>query len=195
MSKDSKKLLKEFFNQKAKLWDKNIKKEEIKNLKRIISYIRLKKYERVLDVGCGTAIAYPYLSKKFKTYVGIDISQEMIKIARKKFPNAFFINDDFEKYDFKEKFDLVFIFNTFPHLENQKLSLLKTRRILNKDGKIIIAHSLPLKKVNQIHKKINNPLVSRQRVSVKSIKGLLKKANFKRIKIISKNFFYAEGLY
>lgn len=190
---NKKELIKEFFNQKAKNWDKEIDKKEIKNLKKIISYIKLKEYNKVLDVGCGSGIAYKYLQKKFKKYIGIDVSNEMINISKNKFSKAKFVEGRFEEHNFKDKFDLIFVFNTFPHILNKKLFLKKAKKILTESGKIVIAHSLALKQINQIHKKTNNSIISKHIINSNMIRNLLRKANFKNIRIISKNLFYAEG--
>lgn len=190
---NKKEIIKEFFNQKAKNWDKEIDKKEIKNLKKIISYIKLKEYNKVLDVGCGSGIAYKYLHRKFKEYIGIDVSNEMINISKNKFPKTKFVEGRFEEHNFKDKFDLIFVFNTFPHILNKKLFLKKAKKILTKSGKIVIAHSLALKQINQIHKKTNNSIISKHIINSNMIRNLLRKANFKNIKIISKDLFYAEG--
>lgn len=64
----------------------------------------------ILDVGCGLGDLYGYLlNSPIETYVGYDIVPEMIFAARKKYPNAKFV-DVFPE----EKFDYVFesgIFN------------------------------------------------------------------------------------
>lgn len=64
---------------------------------------------KVLDVGCG----FGRLANAFdpKDYTGLDFSDEMIKLAKKKNPNHFFnvwsIHDDFITDD-KTKYDVIF---------------------------------------------------------------------------------------
>lgn len=190
----SKKEIINFFDAKAQSWDKNEKKKTYSIAQKIIlKYIKLYKYDNVLDVGCGTGICYPYLKKRFKNYTGIDISEKMIEIAKKKFKSNF-INGDFNRYKFKSNyFDLVIFFNSFPHFEPKEDTFKKAYRILKKNGKLIIAHSFELNKINQIHRRSDNKHIKKQTVTVEMIKKLFKQHNFKNIKIKTKNFFYAEG--
>ncbi len=58
----------------------------------------------IVDLGCGSGYITEFLTKKDLNAIGIDFSSEMIKIAKKKYPNNRFILDDFinlKKY-FKE---------------------------------------------------------------------------------------------
>lgn len=53
---------------------------------------------RILDIGCGDATILPFLSKagaSTKLYTGVDVSKRMIEKARRKFPQANFINMNF----------------------------------------------------------------------------------------------------
>jgi SAM-dependent methyltransferase len=71
-------------------------KENFKRLAEILQdRIRsgeLPEYARVLDVGCATGALIAYLATMFPSFsfVGIDISDELIEIAREKVPNATF---------------------------------------------------------------------------------------------------------
>ncbi|MGC9070913.1 MAG: class I SAM-dependent methyltransferase, partial [Elusimicrobiales bacterium] len=97
-----------FFNKLALDWDKKESKKTFENIKKIISLIKINTFENVLDVGCGTGVCFPYLTRKFKNYIGIDLSDKMIEIAKTKYPCANFINGDFYKHKFKKNhFDLV----------------------------------------------------------------------------------------
>ncbi|MFW9971486.1 MAG: class I SAM-dependent methyltransferase [Candidatus Odinarchaeota archaeon] len=63
----------------------------------------------ILDLGSGTGLPYAKLltEKGFKI-LGIDISPEMIKIAKKNVPSAQFKEMSMTDLDFKEKFDGIF---------------------------------------------------------------------------------------
>ncbi|MEF3279539.1 MAG: methyltransferase domain-containing protein [Elusimicrobiota bacterium] len=190
----NKKEIIDFFNKNAHNWDLKEKPQTHQKIKKILSNIKLKNYENVCDVGCGTGILYPYLSKLFKNYTGIDFAYEMIKIAKEKFPQAKFITGDFDNHRFKKNFfDLVIIFNAFPHFENRITTILKANKILKKQGKIIIAHSFKLNKINKIHKETENKIIKKHIITEKELKELFKKSNFKKIKIIHNDYFYIEG--
>jgi len=62
----------------------------------------------ILDFGSGLGDWYGYLSKHFKgfDYIGIDIVPEMVEAAKKKYPNAKFVNAEIDAID--QSFDYVF---------------------------------------------------------------------------------------
>ena len=66
-----------------------------KNHRQILSLFKDKK---VLDFGCG----YGRMSDMFENYTGIDFSEEMIKLAKEKYPDKRF------EMTTDEKFDVVF---------------------------------------------------------------------------------------
>jgi len=63
----------------------------------------------ILDVGCGFGDFYGFLKhKKIKTvYHGVDINEDFVKIAKKRYSNAKFEMRDIQKKRFTKKFDWV----------------------------------------------------------------------------------------
>ena len=69
----------------------------------------LKSDNLVLDVGCGAGVKSEYLIKKGLKVVGIDFSEKMIEIARKRIPDGeFFVMDIMKPIKINEQFDGVF---------------------------------------------------------------------------------------
>ncbi len=99
---------------------------------------RINNNSTVLDVGCGDGTLCFKLSSCNKV-VGIDPSENSIKIANQNntYDNVSFINDDYLKYNFKEKFDVIIFVASIHHMNMEK-ALLKAQRLLKKNGKIII---------------------------------------------------------
>ena len=138
-----------YFNSLAKDWDKyeNITEKEIEDL---LGVTNLQKNEKVLDLACGTGILEPYLIKKGVNVIGIDISNEMINIAKQKYPNVIYTCQDF--YDFEGKdFDKIIIFNAYPHFINRDLFALKAGECLKENGKLFIIHNECKEKINSYH--------------------------------------------
>lgn len=70
----------------------------------------------VLELGCGTGSILNDLKSKYSV-TGIDISSEMLKIARKKVPSGKFIEGDIKDFRLNEKFDAVLcIYDTMNHI-------------------------------------------------------------------------------
>jgi 2-polyprenyl-3-methyl-5-hydroxy-6-metoxy-1,4-benzoquinol methylase len=81
----------------------------------IYRYWRAQKYyhnKKVLDVGCGYGYGSFVLSNVSKKVVGIDISDEAIQIAKKRYSksNIEFFLMDAEKMDFDDRFDIIVFF-------------------------------------------------------------------------------------
>jgi ubiquinone/menaquinone biosynthesis C-methylase UbiE len=71
----------------------------------------------VLDVACGTGAYFPYLTSKYKKYVGVDSSEIMLLRAKAKYPHATFVAGDAKKLQyFAKSFDLVFCMSLFIHM-------------------------------------------------------------------------------
>ena len=113
--------MKSIYNKLAKYYDKlYIWKDYKAESQKICDYI--KKYKTsggndMLDVACGTGNHIPYLKKYFKI-TGIDIDQDMLKIARKKYPEVKFIRDDMRTFRINRRFDVIIcLFSSIAHLK------------------------------------------------------------------------------
>ena len=113
--------------------------------KEIYSLIDDKKVSNILEIGSGTGILLKELSRIFseKTFHGLDPHQRGFynyeKISKKISNNNLLIfNDELETFSSNESYDLIFSFNVFEHLEDQKIYIKKIDNLLKKDGKSVI---------------------------------------------------------
>jgi len=104
--------------------------------------LHIKKGSKVLDLGCGNGRVINILEKFNINYTGLDISQNLINLAQKKYPEKEFIVSDLLKTPFSDnKFDYVLSLATLHHIpsEEQRLNaLLEINRILKPGGIILI---------------------------------------------------------
>lgn len=96
----------------------------------------------VIDMGCGPAISISnILGKKLLSkldYVGIDISKEMLKIAKKNIPHGHFIHGNISNPRFKKmSADVIVSLGALHHVEN-KVSTLRNWASLLKPGAFIL---------------------------------------------------------
>lgn len=103
----------------------------------------------VLDVGTGTGSLALDLSKTAKKVIGIDLSSEMLEIAKKKNKKnnlTFLLMDASNMSYFDEEFDIVTIslgLHDMP-LEIRTLVLKEVKRVLKSNGKLfILEYDLP----------------------------------------------------
>ena len=106
-----------FFDRCAPFWDAEmIRKEDL--ICAILDYGGVTAGADVLDVACGTGVLFPdYLARNVDSVTGIDISPEMAKIAASKYPpeQVRVICGDVETEPFDRQFDVVMVYNAFPH--------------------------------------------------------------------------------
>ena len=60
----------------------------------------------ILDVACGTGLHLKHLADDFSC-IGIDISKDMLKIARKNTKGIIFKPGDMKKFHIKKEFDII----------------------------------------------------------------------------------------
>jgi SAM-dependent methyltransferase len=71
----------------------------------------LKKYDlkSVLEIGCGTGNLAPYFEAENYSYVGLDLYDEMLEIARKIHPDSVFIRGDMRDLHMEQVFSAAII--------------------------------------------------------------------------------------
>lgn len=150
MNKDS---IKEFFDSIAPKWD-NEPIADKKILDVILDNGGISENIDILDVACGTGVLFPYyLERNVKSITAIDLSPEMVKIAKSKFPQANVICGDAENIIFDKKFDAIMIYNAFPHFPEPLKVIENLSKALKTGGRFTIAHGLSKKELDEIHQK------------------------------------------
>lgn len=148
--------IKDFFNQISDNWDNS--KDNFTIIKELFDEIDIKDNDKVLDLGCGKGVITPLLYEKSKTKViAIDISEKMIEGAKGKYPDDSkyeFICDDFYIHQFDHNFDLIVVYNAYPHFLDIRSFVNKCNEILNDDGKLVIMHSLSRERLTNHHQNI-----------------------------------------
>jgi len=185
---------KNFFNQMAEKWDKDDKVSPEK-YRRIISEIKIKKGQNVLDVGTGTGVLIPYLLEIEKeiNIFAIDIAEKMIEKFREKNypPNVKSFVMDIKKTIFNDNFFDIIIANAcYPHFEEKATALKEIYRLLKKGGIFIISHPTGRKFVNELHRK-THPLIAKDKIgSISEMKKFIENFGFRFIKGIDEDDFF-----
>lgn len=146
--------VKEYFNKAASSWDDSMVKSDEK-IKRIFDVATVSKDKTILDIACGTGVLVPdYLNRSIKEYVGVDISDEMIKISKEKFKNkenVTFICADAENLDFEKEFDCAVVYNAFPHFVSPQKLFYSLHRALKDAGRVTVAHGMSREALTRHH--------------------------------------------
>lgn len=156
-----------FFDRCAPTWDAEmIKNDSI--IEKILDNGEVGEGMDVLDVACGTGVMFPYyLQRGVASVTGIDISPEMAKIAAGKYqeePKIQVICGDVEDMVFDRKFDVIVVYNAFPHFPDPRRLIKTLAGLLKEDGRLTIAHGASREAIDNHHNgpasKVSNGLMA-----------------------------------
>ena len=154
-----------FFDKLAPCWDEtNLRNEEV--IAEILQKGGIGRGVKVLDVACGTGVLFTDYINLGADVTAIDISPEMVNIAREKFPEIKVLCGDASTFDFEEVFDAVMIYNAFPHFTNAEKLIESLAAKLRVGGRFSVAHGISEKELEKCHsgsaKRISVPLVKKE---------------------------------
>jgi len=126
-------------NQLAEKYHKRYNDNKIMEKHRKV-FISLLKGKHILDIGCGTGRDCREFSKLGMITSGIDISDEMLKIAKKESPKTFLYKLDMEEITFKSKFNGLWICSSLYHIKKKDIFpiLNSFNKALKRNGIIFI---------------------------------------------------------
>jgi len=142
-----------FFNNMAHEWRNN--PEEYSVREKLVSVMALPVNSIIADIGCGKGVMFPHILKtKPAQIIAVDISFEMIKLAKEHFHDdrIHYINGDILNV-LLPALDAVIIFNAYPHILNKEALIKKLADIIKPNGIVFIAHSRSRSDINAIHKR------------------------------------------
>jgi ubiquinone/menaquinone biosynthesis C-methylase UbiE len=114
-------------------------------LPNLIRLMTIKKGERLLDVGCGSG----FFSKEFvragAEVVGVDVGEELIKIAKQNIPQADFRITPADKLGFakNETFDKAVFVLSLQNISDAAAAIKEATRCLKKGGKLFLVLNHP----------------------------------------------------
>ena len=86
--------------------------------------------DKILDVGCGTGISSTIWNKLGLEVVGVDPSEELLKIAKKDYPNIKFVEAIAESLPFEDgAFDVVVSITALQNFEDLEKGLGEIKRV------------------------------------------------------------------
>ncbi len=107
------------------------------------------KDKKILDYGCGSGIYTKILTKKGAKVKGFDISEEMLRIAKKNNPDIEFKQGSGYNIPFTEKFDIILASLVVHYMKDWNKMFREMGRVLNKGGIVIFSTGNPVYEVNK----------------------------------------------
>lgn len=140
-----------FFDRLAPQWDADmIRHDDVIDL--ILELGNVTAGADVLDVACGTGVLFPdYMARNVASLTGIDISPEMVKITREKFPQVEVLCGDVEEAKFHKQFDCIMVYNAFPHFPDPESLIRVLSNLLKPGGTLTVAHGMSRAQIDHHH--------------------------------------------
>ncbi len=132
------------YNKLANIYDKRWHHYHSKSLSFLKNWVNISAQSTVLDVACGTGIFAEMLLQDYPNLeiIGVDISSEMLKIAKQKcqnYSNVEFYQSSVSCLPFdNNNFEYVICANAFHYFDDPITALREMKRLVKPNGQIII---------------------------------------------------------
>lgn len=160
----------------------------------------------ILDLGCGVGPISFFLAQKGHEVVGVDISQNAIKICKEikrtfKLKNVKFVAGDISEIKFKHKFDLVVMSELIEHIKDDYGLIKNIYNNVNKGGFILVTTpsiNAPLYRIGFL-RSFDERVGHLRRYSEGKLREVIKRTGFKIIGIRKsegaiRNFLYTSKI-
>ena len=141
-----------FFDGLAADWDSHLEVNE-KVIEGLLDHAGVNAGKDICDIGCGTGVLFPFYQKRnVASLTAIDLSPAMCAIAEKKADaRTRVICADASELSFPDSFDVVMIYNAFPHFADRRALFEQISQNLKAGGVFSIAHGMSREKLLQHH--------------------------------------------
>jgi SAM-dependent methyltransferase len=78
---------------------------------------------KVIEIGCGDGRDAAEIVPRVSSYVGVDPSEGLLEIARKRLPGTTFIKADALSYDYPENVDVIYAFASLLHINKSDMQV------------------------------------------------------------------------
>ena len=106
-----------------------------------LEMLGIDRVKSVLEIGCGTGRLAMRVAPFVRSFCGVDISPKTIDTARGhlSFDNVRLICADFTRYQFDERFDIIYSSLTFMHISEKAEAIRKVSELLNVGGRFVLS--------------------------------------------------------
>ena len=137
--KDKNMIAVDTYNKIAQEYDKEFGNDysDTPYVDKFLNYLEGKK---VLDIGCGVGNLTKYIMDKGFNVEGIDLSKEMLNIAKQKYSDIKFYEMNMKEITLRKKYDGIMLAYSLFHLTKKEVIevLPKYYELLNSNGKILL---------------------------------------------------------
>ncbi len=150
----------------------------------------------ILDLACGKGVLREYFRENIpgSKVIYLDKAFAMIRGLKETYPGEFAIRGEGENIPLSGNiFDVVIIFNSFPHFMDKEKTISECYRVLKEGGRLIIGHSMTPEEINQLHRDVGNRVADHQLPEKDIFVEMFRKCGFKDIEYFVDGYFYVMG--
>lgn len=144
--------MREFFDRAAPGW--NNLPEEAATRDALMEKMAIPTGSVIADIGCGQGVFFPHLLKAGpKAIIGVDLSGEMLRYAREKYPDGRIrlIQGDILEAALP-RLDAAVLYNCYPHLLDKAALARRLAELVRPGGIAVIAHGAGKAVINAHHR-------------------------------------------
>ena len=184
-----------YFDRLAPGWDEMVGNNSSRRekLRGIFDMISLEKGDRVLDVGCGSGVLFPFIEESIGEggrILAVDPAPAMIARARElhaghgniEYMTAFI--EDARLAD--GAFDVILCYAVLPHLDDIPAALRLLRKALSPDGRMYIFHPDDTRTLNEFHGSLKAPVSRDVLPGEEELRRMLEEAGFRVLRYIDR---------
>jgi len=121
------------YDKQAAIYDVQYRGEQNSKIEDILKNMELNTNEQILDIGCGTGFLFQYIPQKVGFIVGVDISLNALKEAKKRIKNRFsiaLIRADADNTPFSDStFDKIFAITVLQNMPKPVKTITEMMRV------------------------------------------------------------------
>jgi len=110
------------------------------NRRKAINFLNVQPNDKVIDFACGTGLNIALLLTKAVNgkIIGIDYAESMLKVAKRHYPKAEFIQGDISEFRFKEPADKIICTYSLSMTEEWQKAIINMKSALKPEGILVI---------------------------------------------------------
>ena len=142
--------MKNFFDVVAPIYE-NLHFGGKKTSDKIKSIVIFEPQDNIVDLGGGTGRTAKYLANKVQKVTVVDASEGMIRQCLQRHPELSCVHAEAQNLPFaNDSVNKIIIVDAFHHFQNQKQIIKEIRRVLNKNGIVVVEEFNPLKMAGKL---------------------------------------------
>jgi len=103
----------------------------------VLNLLEIEKGMKILDLGCGNGALTKKIADMGADVIGMDASEDMLAVAKIKYPDLTFIQDDAVEFVLREPVDAIFSNAVFHWIDNQDELLESISNALKENGHLV----------------------------------------------------------